>query len=146
MIPLLDLAAQYRELKTEIDAAIARVFESSQFVLGKETAALEAEFAAYCDVPYAIGVNSGTSAMHLALLAAGIGPGHEVITVPFAFFATAATIGYCGATPVYVDIDPATFNIDVSQIEPAITERTLAIIPVPLSGLPADMNPSLAIA
>src|SRR5260370_36556405 len=100
MIPLLDLAAQYRELKTEIDAAIARVFESSQFVLGKETAALEAEFAAYCHVPYAIGVNSGTSALHLPLLPAGIGPGHEVITVPIAFFATPAPIGYCGATAV----------------------------------------------
>jgi dTDP-4-amino-4,6-dideoxygalactose transaminase len=146
MIPLIDLGAQYRELKTEIDAAIARVFESSQFVLGKETAALEEGFAAHCDVPYAIGVNSGTSALHLALLAAGIGSGHEVITVPFTFFATAATIGYCGATPVYVDIDPATFNMDVSRIEAAITERTRAIMPVHLYGLPADMNPILDIA
>jgi dTDP-4-amino-4,6-dideoxygalactose transaminase len=146
MIPIVDLAAQYRELKTEIDAAIARVFETSQFVLGKETAALEEEFAAYCSVSYAIGVNSGTSALHLALLAAGIGPGHEVITVPFTFFATAATIGYAGATPVYVDIDPATFNIDVSKIEAAITERTRAIMPVHLYGLPADMNPILDIA
>jgi len=146
MIPIIDLAAQYRELKTEIDAAIARVFESSQFVLGKETAALEEEFAAYCDVPYAIGVNSGTSALHLALLAAGIGPGHEVITVPFTFFATAATIGYVGATPVYVDIDPATFNMDAGKIEAAITERTRAIMPVHLYGLPADMNPILDIA
>ena len=146
MIPIIDLAAQYRELKTEIDAAIARVFESSQFILGNETAALEEEFAGYCDVPYAIGVNSGTSALHLALLAAGVGPGHEVITVPFTFFATAATIGYVGATPVYVDIDPATFNIDVSRIEAAITERTRAIMPVHLYGLPADMNPILDIA
>lgn len=146
MIPIIDLAAQYRELKTEIDAAIARVFETSQFVLGKETAALEEEFAAYCDVPYAIGVNSGTSALHLALLAAGIGPGHEVITVPFTFFATAATIGYTGATPVYVDIDPATFNMDAGKIEAAITERTRAIMPVHLYGLPADMDPILDIA
>jgi dTDP-4-amino-4,6-dideoxygalactose transaminase len=146
MIPIIDLAAQYRELKTEIDAAIARVFESSQFVLGKETAALEEEFGGYCDVPYAIGVNSGTSALHLALLAAGVGPGHEVITVPFTFFATAATIGYVGATAVYVDIDPATFNMDVSQIEAAITGRTRAIMPVHLYGLPADMNPILDIA
>jgi dTDP-4-amino-4,6-dideoxygalactose transaminase len=146
MIPIIDLAAQYRELKTEIDAAIARVFESSQFILGNETAALEEEFAGYCHVPYAIGVNSGTSALHLALLAAGVGPGHEVITVPFTFFATAATIGYVGATPVYVDIDPATFNMDVSQIEAAITERTRAIMPVHLYGLPADMNPILDIA
>ncbi len=146
MIPIIDLAAQYRELKTEMDAAIARVFESSQFVLGKETAALEEEFAAYCNVPHAIGVNSGTSALHLALLAAGVGPGHEVITVPFTFFATAATVGYVGATPVYVDIDPATFNMDVSQIEAAITEKTRAIMPVHLYGLPADMRPILDIA
>jgi len=146
MIPIIDLAAQYRELKTEIDAAIACVFESSQFILGKETAAFEEEFSAYCGVPCAIGVNSGTSALHLALLAAGIGPGHEVITVPFTFFATVATIGYVGATAVYVDIDPDTFNIDVSQIEAAITERTRAIMPVHLYGLPADMNPILDIA
>ena len=105
MIPLIDLGAQYRELKAEIDAAIARVFESSQFILGTETEAFEEEFAAYCGVGYAIGVNSGTSALHLALLAAGIGPGDEVITVPFTFYATVATIGYVGATPVYVDID-----------------------------------------
>jgi dTDP-4-amino-4,6-dideoxygalactose transaminase len=146
LIPIIDLAAQYRELKTEIDAAIARVFESSQFILGKETATLEEEFAAYCGVPHAIGVNSGTSALHLALLAAGIGPGHEVITAPFTFFATVATIGYVGATAVYVDIDPATFNIDVSKIEAAITERTRAIMPVHLYGLPADLNPILDIA
>ncbi len=146
MIPIIDLAAQYREVKTEIDAAIARVFESSQFVLGKETAALEEEFAGYCNVPHAIGVNSGTSALHLALLAAGVGPGHEVITVPFTFFATAATIGYVGARPVYVDIDSSTFNMDVSQIEAAITEKTRAIMPVHLYGLPADMDPILDIA
>jgi dTDP-4-amino-4,6-dideoxygalactose transaminase len=146
MIPLLDLGAEYRELKTEIDAAIARVFESSQFILGPETAAFEEEFAAYCGVEHAIGVNSGTSALHLALLAAGIGPGDEVITVPFTFFATVATIGYAGATPVYVDIDPGTFNLDVRQIEAAITGRTRAILPVHLYGQPADMDPILAIA
>jgi dTDP-4-amino-4,6-dideoxygalactose transaminase len=146
MIPLLDLAAQYRELKPEIDAAIARVFESSQFILGTETEAFEEEFAAYCGVQHAVGVNSGTSALHLALLAAGIGPGDEVITVPFTFFATVATIGYVGATPVYVDIDPGTFNIDVRQIEAAITERTRAILPVHLYGQPADMDPILDIA
>ena len=146
VIPLLDLAAQYRELKPEIDAAIARVFESSQFILGAETEAFEEEFAAYCGVDHAIGVNSGTSALHLALLGAGIGPGDEVITVPFTFFATVATIGYTGATPVYVDIDPGTFNIDVKQIEVAITERTRAILPVRLYGQPADMDPILDIA
>jgi dTDP-4-amino-4,6-dideoxygalactose transaminase len=146
MIPLLDLAAQYRELKPEIDAAIARVFESSQFILGTETEAFEEEFAAYCGVRHAVGVNCGTSALHLALLAAGIGPGDEVITVPFTFFATVATIGYVGATAVYVDIDPRTFNIDVRQIEAAITERTRAILPVHLYGQPADMDPILDIA
>jgi dTDP-4-amino-4,6-dideoxygalactose transaminase len=146
MIPLLDLAAQYYELKPEIDAAIARVFESSQFILGTETEAFEDEFAAYCGVEHAIGVNSGTSALHLALLAAGIGPGNEVITVPFTFFATVAAIGYAGATPVYVDIDPGTFNIDARQIEAAITERTRAILPVHLYGQPADMDPILDIA
>jgi len=146
MIPFLDLAAQYRELKSEMDAAVARVFSSSQFILGKETAAFEEEFAAYCDVGYAIGVNSGTSALHLALLAAGIGPGDEVITVPFTFFATVAAIGYVGATTVFVDIDPETFNIDVRKIEAAITARTRAILLVHLYGQPAQMDAILEIA
>jgi dTDP-4-amino-4,6-dideoxygalactose transaminase len=146
MIPFIDLAAQYRELKAEIDAGIARVFESSQFILGKETAAFEEEFAAYCDVRYAVAVNSGTSALHLALLAAGIGPNDEVITTPYTFYATTATIGYAGATPVYVDIDPGTSNIDVRQIEAAITERTRAILPVHLYGQPVDLDPILDIA
>ena len=146
MIPFLDLAAQYRELKSEMDAAVARVFASSQFILGKETAAFEEEFAAYCDVDYAIGVNSGTSALHLALLAAGIGPGDEVITVPFTFFATVAAIGYAGATTVFVDIDPQTFNIDVRKIEAAITTRTRAILLVHLYGQPAQMDAILEIA
>ena len=145
-IPLLDLRAEYRELKTEIDAAVGRVLESGQFILGKEVAGLEEQFAAYCDVEYAIGVNSGTSALHLALLAAGIGAGDEVITVPFTFYATAAAIGYVGAVPVYVDIDPGTFNIDVTRIEAAITERTRAILAVHLYGQPADMHPILEIA
>src|SRR5579871_52791 len=128
MIPFLDLAAQYHELKSEIDGAVARVFSSSQFILGQETAAFEEEFANYCDAAYAVGVNSGTSALHLALLAAGIGPGDEVITVPFTFFATVAAIGYAGAAAVFVDIDPETFNIDANKIEAAITERTRAIL------------------
>lgn len=146
LIPFLDLGAQYRELKSEIDAAIARVFSNSQFILGSETAAFEEEFAAYCDTAYAIGVNSGTSALHLGLLAAGVGPGDEVITVPFTFFATVATIGYTGATAVYVDIDPTTFNMDTSKIEAAITERTRAILVVHLYGQPADMDPIMDIA
>src|ERR1700726_4175301 len=145
-IPLLDLRAEYHELKSEIDAAVGRVLESGQFILGKEVAGLEEEFASYCDVEYAIGVNSGTSALHLALLAAGIHAGDEVITVPFTFYATAAAIGYVGATPVYVDIDPGTFNMDVTRVEAAITARTRAILPVHLYGQPADMDPLLEIA
>jgi dTDP-4-amino-4,6-dideoxygalactose transaminase len=146
MIPLIDLKAEYQALKPEIDAAIARVFESSQFILGAETEAFEEEFSAYCGVRHAVGVNSGTSALHLALLAAGIGPGDEVITVPFTFFATVATIGYVGATPVYVDVDPGTCNMNVRQIEAAITGRTRAILPVHLYGQPVDMDPVIEIA
>src|SRR5580700_5171403 len=146
MIPFLDLGAQYRELKPEIDAAVIRVLESGQFVGGQEVTALEEEFASYCGVRHGVAVNSGTSALHLALLAAGIGPGDEVITVPFTFFATVATIGYAGATPVYVDIDAGTFNMDVRQIEAAITERTRAILPVHLYGQPADMDPIMDLA
>jgi dTDP-4-amino-4,6-dideoxygalactose transaminase len=146
MIRFLDLAAEYRELRTGIDAAVARVLASGQFILGSEVRAFEEEFAAYCGAEYAIGVNSGTSALHLALLAAGIGAGHEVLTTPFSFYASVAAIGYVGATPVYVDIDPATFNIDVKKIASAITERTRAILPVHLYGQPADMDPILAAA
>ncbi|HTR38648.1 MAG TPA: DegT/DnrJ/EryC1/StrS family aminotransferase [Bryobacteraceae bacterium] len=146
MIRLLDLSAQYRELETEIHAAIRRVFETSQFVLGQEVAAFEDEFADYCGAQYAVGVNSGTSALHLALLAAGIGEGDEVITTPFTFYATVAAIGYVGATAAYVDIDPVTFNLDTRKIEAAITDRTRAILPVHLYGQPADMDPILDIA
>ena len=146
MIRFLDLPAEYHELKTEIDAAVARVFESGQYVGGPEIVALEEEFAGYCGARYGVAVNSGTSALHLALLAAGIQPGDEVITVPFTFYATVAAIGYVGATPVYVDIDPATFNIDAAKIEAAITERTRAILLVHLYGQCADMDPILEIA
>jgi dTDP-4-amino-4,6-dideoxygalactose transaminase len=136
----LDLHAEYSELRPEIDQAIERVVDRNQFILGPEVEAFEQEFAAYCGAAYAIGVNSGTSALHLALLALGIGPGDEVITVPFTFFATVATIHYVGATPVLVDIEPATFNIDVNQIEARITPRTRAILVVHLYGQPADMD------
>jgi dTDP-4-amino-4,6-dideoxygalactose transaminase len=146
MIPLIDLAAQYRELKDEINGAIARVFESSQFVLGKEVAAFEEEFGAYCSAAHGVGVNSGASSLHLALLAAGIGPGDEVITVPFTFYATVAAIHYVGATPALVDIDPRTFNIDPRQIESKITPRTRAILVVHLFGQTADMDPIIEIA
>ena len=140
MIPFLDLKAQYRSIKPEIDEAVARVLESGQFVLGAEVAAFEREFADYCGGGEAIGVNSGTSALHLALLAAGVGPGDEVITTPFTFSATTATIRYCGATPVYVDIDPQTFNLATAKLESAMTGRTKAILPVHLYGQPAEMD------
>jgi dTDP-4-amino-4,6-dideoxygalactose transaminase len=146
MIPLVDLRAQYLEIKSDIDAAIARVFASGQFVLGDEVAGFEREFAAYSGASEGIAVNTGTSALHLALLAAGVRAGDEVITVPFTFVATVAAIGYIGARAVLVDIDPATFTMDVSQVEQAITSRTKAIVPVHLYGQPADMDPILAIA
>lgn len=146
MIPFVDLKAQYLSIKDEINSAISNVLESSQFVLGKEVSAFEEEFAAYCQAKYGIGVNSGTSALHLALLAADIGPGDEVITVPFTFVATVAAICYTGARPIFVDIEPRSFTMDVTQIEEAITERTRAILPVHLYGQPADMDPIIEIA
>ena len=146
MIPLVDLKTQYRTIKPEVDAAIQRVLDSGQFVLGPEVAAFEQEFALYCGAKYGIGVNSGTSALHLALLAAAVGPGDEVITVPFTFIASAASIRYTGARPVFVDVDPESFTMDVTRIEAAITERTKAIMPVHLYGQCADMDPILDIA
>jgi dTDP-4-amino-4,6-dideoxygalactose transaminase len=146
MIPFVDLKTQYHSIKSEIDAAIAGILESSQFVLGSEVAAFENEFAAYCQVQHAIGVNSGTSALHLALLAAGIGPGDEVITTPFTFVATVAAIIYAGAMPVFVDIEPRSFTLDVNKIKRAITQRTKAILPVHLYGQMADMDPILELA
>lgn len=146
MIPFVDLKAQYQSLKPEIDQAVLNVLESTQFVLGNEVAKFEEEFAAYCQASHAIAVNSGTSALHLALLAAGIGAGDEVITTPFTFVATVAAIGYTNAKPVFVDIDPRSFTIDPNLIEQAITPRTKAIIPVHLYGQPADMDPIMAIA
>jgi dTDP-4-amino-4,6-dideoxygalactose transaminase len=140
------LKAQYRSIKPEIDAAIARVLESSQFVLGEAVASFERDFAAYCGTDHAIAVNSGTSALHLSLLAAGIGAGDEVITTPFTFVATVAAILYTGARPVLVDIDPNNFNIDPAKIERAISPRTKAVMPVHLYGQPADMDPILEVA
>jgi len=145
MIPYADLKAQYHSIKAEIDQAISGVLESSQFALGAEVAAFEKEFAAYCSAGDAVGVNSGTSALHLALLAAGVGPGDEVITTPFTFVATVATILYAGATPVYADIDPESYNLDPGKLEAAITPRTKAIIPVHLYGQTADMESILNI-
>jgi dTDP-4-amino-4,6-dideoxygalactose transaminase len=146
LIPFLDLKAQYYSIKPEIDAAVLGVLESSQFVLGQEVEAFENDFAVYCQAKHAIGVNSGTSALHLALLAAGIGPGDEVITVTFTFVATAAAIVYAGARPVFVDVEPRSFTMDAEKIEAAITPRTKAILPVHLYGQPADMDPILDIA
>lgn len=146
MIPMADLKAQYRAIRGEIDEAVARVLENAHYILGPEVAAFEAEFAQYQHAEHAIGVNSGTSALHLALLAAGVGPGDEVITVPFSFIATAAAIVYTGARPVFVDIDPVTFNMDPARIEAAITSHTRAIMPVHLYGQPADLDPILEIA
>jgi dTDP-4-amino-4,6-dideoxygalactose transaminase len=143
MIPYVDLRAQYRGIKDEIQAAIGEVLENCQFVLGGPVAEFEREFAGYCGTRYAVGVNSGTSALHLALLAAGIGPGDEVITTPFTFIATIATIQYAGARPVLVDIEPRSFTLDPRRIEAAITPRTKAIVPVHLYGQPADMDPIL---
>jgi dTDP-4-amino-4,6-dideoxygalactose transaminase len=146
VIPFVDLKAQYASLRTEVNAAIQGVLDSCQFILGSEVAAFEEEFAAYCNARHGVGVNTGTSALHLALLAAGIGPGDEVITVPFTFVATVSAICYTGATPVFVDIDPQTFTMDTSAIEAAITERTKAILPVHLYGQPAEMDVILEIA
>jgi dTDP-4-amino-4,6-dideoxygalactose transaminase len=145
MIPFVDLKRQYFNIKPEIDGAIARVLDNGLFVLGPEVQAFEREFADYCAAAHGVAVNSGTSALHLALLAAGVGPGDEVITVPFTFVATASAIGYTGARPVFVDIDPATFTMDPARIEDAITPRTKAILPVHLYGQPADMDPILEI-
>lgn len=145
-VPYLDLKAQYRSIKPEIDAAIARVLESAQFVLGPEVAGFERDFAAYCGASECLAVNSGTSALHLALLAAGIGPGDEVITVPFTFVASIAAILYAGARPVLVDIDPRSFTMDPAQVEAAITPRTKAILPIHLYGQTADMDPIMEIA
>ncbi len=146
MIPFVDLKAQYSSIKTEIDATVLRTLESTQFILGSEVAAFEEAFARYCGVEHAIGVNSGTSALHLALVAAGVGPGDEVITVPHTFVATVAAIEYSGARPVFVDIDPRYYTMDPGKIERAITSRTKAILPVHLYGQVADMDPILDIA
>ena len=162
MIPILDLKAQYESIKDEINAAIAEVLESTQFILGPTVRDLEQRVAAYCGCRYGVGVASGTDALRLTLTALGIGPSRfdpstssgrrrlstrdEVITTPFTFIATANTISHCGARPVFVDIDPITYNIDPAAIEAAITEHTKAIVPVHLYGQPADMDPIMELA
>jgi dTDP-4-amino-4,6-dideoxygalactose transaminase len=146
MIPFVDLKAQHRELKHELMEAASRVLDSCQFALGNEVAAFEEEFAEYCQVKWAAGVNTGTSALHLALLAGNIGPGDEVITVSHTFIATVAAILYSGAKPVFVDIDRTSCTMDPTLVAAAITERTKAIIPVHLYGQTADMDPIVEIA
>jgi dTDP-4-amino-4,6-dideoxygalactose transaminase len=146
MIPFVDLKSQYNSIKDEINTAVLSVLDSTQFILGDEVLALEQEFAAYCSAEHGVALNTGTSALHLALLAAGIGAGDEVITVPFTFVATVSAIAYTGATPVFVDIDPVSYTMDVNQIEKAITAKTKAIMPVHLYGQPADMDPIMEIA
>ena len=146
MIPFLDLKAQYRSIKQEIDHAVLSVLDSAQFVLGPEVAAFEEEFAAFSGARHGVAVNTGTSALHLALLAAGVGPGDEVITVPFTFVATVAAIRYTGAHPVFVDVDPRSFTMDPAALAAAITPRTKVVMPVHLYGQAADMDPIVAVA
>ena len=146
MIPFLDLKAQYQSIKDEVDRAVLGVLESAAFVLGPEVAKFEEAFARYHSASHAVATSTGTSALHLSLLAAGIGPGDEVITVPFTFVATVAAIRYTGATPVFVDIHPASMTMDPAAVEAAITPRTKAIVPVHLYGQPADMDPICEIA
>lgn len=145
-VPLLDLKAQYRPLREEILAAVTRVCDSQYFVMGPEVDGLERELAAMLETEHAIGVSSGTDALLIAMMALGIGPGDEVITPTFSFFATAGCVTRLGATPVFVDIDPITFNIDPAALAAAITPKTRAIIPVHLYGLVADMDAVLAVA
>ena len=145
-IPFVDLAAQYQGMAEEIDSAIMDVVERADFILGDAVQKLESSFAAYCGAAFAVGVDSGTSALHLAMEAHGIGPGDEVITTANTFIATACAITYVGAKPVLVDVDPQTYTMDPHALEEAITARTKALIPVHLYGHPADMTPIMAIA
>jgi dTDP-4-amino-4,6-dideoxygalactose transaminase len=144
-VPFLDLGAQLATIRDEVLEALREVAESSAYVLGPRVAEFERAFAASVGARYCVGVNSGTSALHLALICAGVGPGDEVITVPMTFIATTWAISYVGAKPVFVDVDPVTYTMDVRQVEPRITRRTRAIVPVHLYGQPADLEPLLEI-
>lgn len=145
-VPMLDLSEQYATLRDEMLQTLDEVMKSSRFILGDNVKKLEQDVATYSNVPYGIGVANGSDALHIALQASGITAGDEVITTPFTFFATAGAIARCNATPVFVDIDPVTFNIDPARIEEKITDKTKAIMPVHLYGQCSDMDPIMEIA
>ena len=145
-IPAENITRQYERIKGEVGPAIDAVLPTGRYTLGPSVHAFEEEYAAYCQAKYCVGIANGTEALHLALLACGVGPGDEVITVPNTYIATVFAISYCGAAPVFVDVDPETFNIDVSKIEAKITPRTKAILPVHMYGQIVDMDPLLQIA
>ena len=145
-VPLLDLTAQWADIRPDVLAALTRVCDSQRFILGAEVEMLEREMAVMLDVDHAVGVSSGTDALLLALMALGIGPGDEVVTSTYSFFATAGTIARAGARPVLVDIDPATFNLDPAAVAAAVTPRTKAIMPVHLYGQCADMDALMRVA
>ncbi len=144
-VPYLDLRAQLKPLRAELDAVIARTLDHCSFCLGPDVAQFEMDFAAFCGAPHALGFNSGTSALHVAMRLLDVGPGDEVITTPYTFIATSWAISYCGAKPVYVDIDEATFNLNPALIEKAITPRTKAVLPVHLYGQPFDVDAVAAV-
>ena len=145
-IPYLDLKAQLRPIRAQVDAAIARALDNCSFCLGPDVAQFEKDFARFCNTEHCLAMNSGTSALHIAMLLLGVEPGDEVITTPFTFIATSWAISYCGAKPVYVDIDDVTLNLDPRLVERAITPRTKVILPVHLYGMPCDLDPLLAIS
>src|SRR5215203_3023689 len=145
-VPFLDMKSPYRELKNELDAAYQRVMESGWYILGEEVNAFEREFARYCDVKHCVSVGNGLEALHLILRAYGIGEGDEVIVPSNTYIATWLAVSYAGATPVPVEPDPRTYNLDPERVKSVITSRTRAILPVHLYGLPADVDPLMTLA